>query len=248
MLGRMTISALLKSVIVVFGVAVVIMLSLNVWDSWSRLRAADRAAAVTEASNYLFTALHNLRIDSASSYRDMLSDQQQTTLEPLLRNARAGDMPALKGALDALQQVEFPNRDALVGELAQRTARLAELHKETAAALAQPKAARPSALADEMLKETTALLDLLDRLSTQITTAIKLQDSFTDQLMELKELAWVVRNAGGDCSVIVSNTLGGRPIPANAMEQYIANVSKVDTAWAALKNLASGLPLPLLNL
>ena len=40
MLDRVTISTLLKTVITLFGAAVIVMLSLNVWDSWARLRSA----------------------------------------------------------------------------------------------------------------------------------------------------------------------------------------------------------------
>jgi len=245
MLNRVTISALLKTGIALCGAAVVIMLSLNVWDSWNRLNSASRAAAATEASSYLFTALHNLRVDSASTYRDLLSDKQQTAeLEPLLRNARAGDMPALNSALVALQDTDFPDRQAQVAALADGIKNLIALHAASAAALQQPKDQRPADMAENGLKLTNGLLALLDKISTQVTTSIKLQDAFVDELMEIKQLAWVVRNAGGDSSVIVSNTLGGRPLPPDAWDQYTANVSKLNTAWSALKDLASGLPLP----
>jgi len=245
MLNRVTISALLKTVIALCGAAVVIMLSLNVWDSWNRLNSDSRAAAATEASSYLFTALHNLRVDSSSTYRDLLSDKQQTAeLEPLLRNARAGDMPALNSALVALQDVDFPDHQVQVTALSDAIKNLIALHAASAAALQQPKDQRPAGLADSGLAQTNALLAMLDRISTQVTLSIKLQDAFVDELMEIKQLAWVVRNAGGDASVVVSNTLGGRPLPPDAMDQYIANVSKLNTAWTALKNLAGGLPLP----
>ncbi len=243
MLGRMTISAILKSVIVVFGAAVVIMLSLNVWDSWSRLGTADRAAAVTDASTYLFTALHNLRIDRASSYRELLADQQ-TGMDRLLSDSRAGEMPALNSALVALQRVDLPDRRSVIAELAGHIKRLTALQEESAAALLQPKAARRPGLADEYFKETDDLLKFIDKLSTRLTTSIKLQDSFIDQLMELKQLAWVVRNAGGDASVVVSNTLSGRPLPANAWDEYVTNVSKLNSTWATLEDMAKGLPLP----
>jgi hypothetical protein len=43
MLNRVTINALLRSVIGVLGAAVVIMLALSAWNSWSRLAVASRA-------------------------------------------------------------------------------------------------------------------------------------------------------------------------------------------------------------
>ena len=244
MLNRVSINVLLKTVIATLGAAVVIMLSMGAWDSWNRVNAASRAAAVTESSTYLFTALHNLRVDRASTYRLLLADKQLTTMDPLLRDAREHDMPALKSALISLQGVGLPDRQALITELAEHIKRLTALHDETSAALMQPKAARRAGIADESFKELDGLVSFLDKLSTRLTTSIKLQDALVDQLMEIKQLAWVVRNAGGDASVVVSNTLGGRPLPPDAMDQYIANVSKIDTAWAALKDMAGGMELP----
>ena len=42
--------------------------------------------------------------------------------------------------------------------------------------------------------------------------------------MELKQLAWVVRNAGGDASVIISDAMGGRPLPPEPMLLFTTNV------------------------
>jgi len=73
---------------------------------------------------------------------------------------------------------------------------------------------------------------------------VKLEDAFIDQLLEVKQLGWIVRNAGGDASVMISNTLNGMPLPPEPLLKYTANVAKVDTAWGSLEELASGLPLP----
>ena len=70
--------------------------------------------------------------------------------------------------------------------------------------------------------------------------SVKLEDAFVDQLLELKQLGWVARNAGGDASVMVSNALGGLPLPPDPLLKYTANVAKVDTAWGSLDELAAG--------
>ena len=67
MLNRVTINALLRTVIGVLGAAVVIMLSLQCVGLLESARHGERAAAVADASAYLFTALHNLRFDRAVS-------------------------------------------------------------------------------------------------------------------------------------------------------------------------------------
>src|SRR3954468_3954958 len=112
MVNRVSVSALLKSVIAILAAAVVILVAIDAWNSWARLAAVNRIAAVADASAYLFTAQHNLRVDRASTYRELLSERQWPSLPPLLKSTRDGDMPALNAALAALRGTQFPERDA----------------------------------------------------------------------------------------------------------------------------------------
>ncbi len=244
MLNKISINVLLKSVIATLAVAVVIALSLSAWSSWTRLAAVNRIAAVADTSGYLFTALHNLRVDRASTYRDLLSERQTTELAPLLKATRDADMSALKSALIALQAAEFPGKESAISNLSQAITKLTSLHQESTTAFAMPLATRRQGLAQEYNNMTAALMESLDNISSQLTRSVKLEDSFVDQLMELKQLAWVARNAGGDASVLISNGLSGLPVPPDAMLRYTTNLSKLETAWSALEDIASGLPLP----
>src|SRR5207249_2036632 len=119
MLNRTSVNAILKSVIATLAAAVVVMLAMGAWSSWVRLAAVNRIAAAADASGYMFTALHNLRVDRASSFRDLRADKQLTAMTPLLREAREAEMPALKSALVALQAADFPERQAAVAAVDQ---------------------------------------------------------------------------------------------------------------------------------
>jgi methyl-accepting chemotaxis protein len=244
MLNRLSINTILNSVIATLAAAVVTVLALSAWSSWTRLNAINRIVAAADASAYMFTALHNLRVDRASGFRDLNADRQFTAMTPLLREAREAEMPALKSAVIALNATDFPERQAAVAGLDQGIKKLTALHEESAAAILRPKAERRPGLAQEHFDTTNALIAMLDKLSSQVTKSVKLQDAYIDQLMELKQLAWVARNGGGDASVMLSNALGGVPLPPDAMLKHTAYLSKLDTAWAALEDVAAGLPLP----
>jgi methyl-accepting chemotaxis protein len=244
MLDRISVSALLKSVIAALGAAVVVMLALSAWSSWGRLTAANRIAAVADVSTHMFAALHNLRVDRNSSVRDLQSDRQYTQLSQLMRDARAGEMPALKAAVVSLAAVDFPERATAVADLDQQVKKLEALHQESAAALMQPKASRRAGLAQEFATAGDNLISTLDKLSTRLVRLVKLEDAFVDQVFELKQLAWSARNWGGDGQIVISNTLGGQPLPADAMNRFTSNMSKAEAAWATLEDIAAGLPLP----
>jgi methyl-accepting chemotaxis protein len=244
MLDRVTINAVLKTVIAILAGVVVIIMAHGAWNSWTRLVAVNRTAAVADASAYMFTALHNLRSDRSRSYRALLADQRLDPKDPAFLLARDAEMPALKSALVALDTVDFPERQAAVAELGQRIKKLAALHDESAAAVARPKAERRAGLAVELRDEISALIEMLDQLSLRLNKLVAFDDAFVDRLMELKQLAWLVRDTGGDASVMVSSALSGQPIPADVFTKYAGLVSRYETAWTVLEQQAAGAALP----
>ena len=241
---RLSVNALLKFVIATLAAVAVVLLALGAWDSWTRLASVNRIAAVVDVSTHLFTALHNLRVDRASSYRDLMEDKQFTAMNQQVRDARAAELPALRSTVVALERVDIPDRQAVIESLNQAIKRLIALHEESAPAFLRPKGERRPGLAQELFNETNGLLQTVDNLSGRLMRLVKLEDAFVDHVLQLQQLAMVVRNAGGDASIMVSNPLGGQPMPPDPVAKYVGHLSRIDTAWAAVESLAAGLPLP----
>ena len=244
MLNRVSINALLKSVILVLCASLVLILSLGAWDSWQRVNTANRIAAVADASTHIFKALHNLRSDRSRTVRTVLADRPSTAADAQLRESRDAEVPALKAALATLQKMSFPGQPAALSELDHRLNTLTRLHAESLAAAARPKAERPPALAKTINDEFSAFITFLDRLSVQLNRLVKLEDAYVDQLMEVKQLAWMVRDRGGDASVMVSTGMSGQPLPAEPWVYYNTNLARMEQAWEAMLQMAAGLPLP----
>ncbi len=244
MINRISVNTLLKGVIAPLVAAVVAMLGYGAWSSWDKLRTADRMTAVAEASSHLFTALHNLRVDRSGTTRDLRSDRTFPQLSQLIVQSRSAEMPALSAALVTLGRTSIPDRAAVVSDLDARVKKLAAMQAESASLLAQAPAPRRAQLAQEYFNETSAMIDTLDKISSSLTRSVKLEDAFVDQLLQLKQLAWMARNAAGDVSLMLSNTLGGQALPADALLRYNVNMARLETSWAAVEDAASGLPLP----
>ena len=244
LLNRITVNALLKSVIVALAAVVVVATSFIAWNSWRRLVAANRIAIVVDASSYIFAALPDLRNDRSMTAHDLASDAPMLTISPALKKVREADMPALTSALTALETADFPERQGAVAGLREAIQKLTALHQQTEAAIKLPKSERPQGLNQEYNDAFVAFMASLDKTSSQLKKSVGLEDPLTDQILELKQLAWVARNAGGEASVLLSNALGGLPLPSDAFLIYTNNLGKIDTAWAALEEIASGLPLP----
>jgi hypothetical protein len=69
MLNRLTVSTLLKAVILTTAFCVVVGFSLNAWESWGRLQIVGRIAVIADASANMFKAMHNLRTDRSTTSR-----------------------------------------------------------------------------------------------------------------------------------------------------------------------------------
>jgi hypothetical protein len=243
MLNRISVSALLKSVIGSLGVVVVIMLAMDAWSAWKQYRTAIRSAAVIDVSRNLFTGLHNLRVDRSTTLRGLAGAQLPEPPKQMLQ-VRAAELAALKPAIPALEALDFPNKQSLYPALVASLNKLTAMHAETARATTQPREQRRPELAKEFGDESAKLLGLLDKLSEQLTAMVKLDDAMIDQLLALKQLAWLARNSAGDAQLMVSNAVAGLKMPPDAMLVYTANLGKTDAVWAALEDASNGMKLP----
>jgi methyl-accepting chemotaxis protein len=244
MLNKLSVGALLKSVIGVLGAVVIFMLAQNAWEAFTRYSTANRSAVVVDISRNLFTTLHNLRVDRSTTFRDVIGDKQLTGLAKQTLDVRAAEMPALTLALAALEALDYPQKQTTLPAILRSVKKLTAMHAETAAAVTQPKAQRRSGLAQEFNEEALRLLDSLDKLSVQLTALVKLDDAMIDQLLILKQLAWISRNSAGDAQVMISNGLVGQKLPVDAMNRYIASLGKAESVWQAMEEMSTGLKLP----
>src|SRR5579872_3174543 len=143
MLNRLTVSALLQTVILITSLWVVVGISIDAWEAWGRLRQTSRISVVADASANMFKAMHNLRTDRATTNRLLNSDQPvDSEIDKYLRNIRDAQMPALSTALGLLPSIEFAQRQALEPELDRLIKTLTGLQREFWDAMSQPKASR----------------------------------------------------------------------------------------------------------
>ena len=172
MLNRLTVSALLKAVIVATALCVIVAVSLGAWDSWQRLRATNRMSLVADASANLFKAMHNLRTDRPYTNRALTAEQPMDhDAEKYLRDLRADQMPALARALDLLPSIEFAQKQTLVPELDRLNKLLIAQQTEFWGEVTKPKASRRLALGKEYLDSTLALLATLDKTSAALAAS-----------------------------------------------------------------------------
>src|SRR5271156_5937154 len=244
MLNRLTASALLKSVILTTSVCVVTGIALNAWESWVRLQAASRITLIADASANMFKAMDRLRSDRSTTNRLLNSDQPlDNETDKYLRGLRDAEMPAMSRALEVLPAIEFAERQTLAPDFDRQFKTLSAEQKEFWDEIAKPKASRRLALAKEYLDTATGLLDTLDKLSGALAAAVNHQDAAIDQLLAIKQIAWLLRNTGGETSLLVSTGLAAGKLTPETRETYTKLLGGVEIAWKALELTTAGMQL-----
>jgi methyl-accepting chemotaxis protein len=209
------------------------------------LQQTGRIAVIADASANLFKAMHNLRTDRATTNRLLNSDQPvDSDIDKYLRNIRDTQMPAIANALALLPSIEFAQQGTLVPELDRLFKTLTAEQKEFWDEMAKPKASRRLALAKEYMETTQGLLETLDRLSASLAAAVNHQDATIDQLLAIKQIAWLLRNTGGEASLLVSTGLAAGKVTPETHQKYVKFVGGTEIAWNALELTASGMQLP----
>ncbi|MGQ9366744.1 methyl-accepting chemotaxis protein [Azospirillum sp. ST 5-10] len=244
MLSRLSVSALLKSVIAVMTATIMLLVAIDTWGSWQRLAQAERTAGVVTASGHAFRALDRLRLDRARTVRalDAAAPAEAAEIKGV-EDARAEDVPSLRAALATVRGLDLADRDAAVARLERLADALTTLHAESREAMTKPKDARRAELGKEFAATATETIELVDRLTTELTAMARGTDSFVDQMLMVKQLIWNARTVGGNAALVPSQATDGR-IGADAHRRYLGLVGGVQAAWAAVEEAASGHATP----
>jgi methyl-accepting chemotaxis protein len=245
MLNRLTVSTLLKAVIFSTALVIIVGFSLSAWTSWTRLQQADRIVSIAAASADVFKAMANIRADRSTTNRQLTSDiQVDAEIEKYIRGIRDELMPALARAVDILPAIDIPQRDAIVADLARLNKTLLAQQAEFWTEVAKPRASRRIALAKEYLETEDALMSILEKLSPVLAASVNHQDATIDQLLMIKQMAWLLRQNAGESSVIVGNALTTGKISPESQLAFTKFVGATDAAWSAVELAATGMQLP----
>ena len=246
MLRRVSVNFLLQSAIAVVGVALVAVLAVGAWSAWSEVATASRLERIAEVEGQAFRVLHNLRLDRSFTVRVLEHDGTPDPVQMRqVTQSRAAELPALAAALAGLRQIDMPNGDAAAGELDAAAQKFTTLAKESDADFTKPKSERRAGLPKEFETAATDLLGVLDRISDALVGLAKYQDPFVDQMMAMRDAAWIVRENGGDASVIVSTALMAKQRLTAAQWQHEVNlIGRTEAGWAMVQKLRNGAALP----
>jgi methyl-accepting chemotaxis protein len=77
-----------------------------------------------------------------------------------------------------------------------------------------------------------------------LAAAVNHQDAAIDQLLAIKQSAWLLRNTGGEASLIISKGLAAGRVTPEIRTNYTKFLGGTEIAWNALELASSGMQLP----
>ncbi|MCX7382950.1 MAG: HAMP domain-containing protein, partial [Alphaproteobacteria bacterium] len=152
-------------------------------------------------------------------------------------------MPALRMTLEKLEGLSFTGREQLLPALQRHEQTLLRLQGEYWDGVTKPKSARRPALGDEYVAEGLAMQAALETIAGNLISGIKLADPAVDQLMQIKQLAWAVRNNGGEASLLISQGLTAGKLPPEARKRYFSFNGGALASWEAIEDQLRGMPV-----
>lgn len=242
---RLSVGHLLKSILAVFSLAVLVLLSTQVWNAWSVLAESQHADQVVAASRQLFTALINQRTDRSTTQRLWEADVPMSAQNrAYLKGLQEAEMPALAAGGALLESLSFSGKDILLPSLRRSTDVLIKLQTEFAAHIDQPKSARRPALSTEYVTEGLALQTTLMRIASGLNASIKNGDVFIVEMLEVKQLAWFTREVAGEGSLLISIGLSKGVVAPDVRLKHQGAAGGARSLWTAIDDAVVGVEVP----
>jgi HAMP domain-containing protein len=143
-----------------------------------------------------------------------------------------------------LPAIQFADKETLIPALSRLMRTVTALRAESWEAMSQPKASRRPALVKEYMETSEALLQTLDTVSVRLAVAVKRNDPMIDQLLSIKQAAWLFRSTSGDASLLLaSGRTVGHMTPQGRLN-YTRFVGGIETAWTGVEQLVTGGSVP----
>jgi methyl-accepting chemotaxis protein len=164
---------------------------------------------------------------------DLISDKSRVYTKAM----QDIEMPALRSVVAGLETIEFADRARLLPALRRSLETLTRLQAEFWDGAIKPLTSRRPGLGPEYLAEGLTLQTTLEDISGRLFAGIQHQDAIVDEMMTVKQLAWLARNTAGEASLLISKGIAAGSLPADAVRKFDTNLGGSITAWNAIEDL-----------
>jgi methyl-accepting chemotaxis protein len=220
------------------GIGLVGICGMSMSSAWQREATAQRRMEVGSITRYLFLAMQNMRIERGTVSAAIIeSEPVDSATWQDIQNLRARSARALTEALDMLLRLDFSDRDRWVTELRTKSAAVEAIRADADEFLRKRGLGTSTEVNEKWVAAVGTLVDRMDALSSRLSSGVRLNDPFFDQMMTVKQLAWSVRSDAGSERLMIGDALAGGGKVSDEWQRKTTELrQRVSTIWATLLN------------
>ena len=248
MLHRLSIRSILGGIIIAMGALIILLAGFNLQSAWQRNRAAQRVVALATIDGDVFNALTTMRIERAG----VLGTLSSAAAADASIISRTADFRAQSEASYGKATARLAEMQTAIPELTGNFDRLRSAHDAmttlrplTDAMIRQEKPARNVEAMRSAPVISQAYGDALSAMGDQLEAAMKLVNPAIDQLVALKQSAWVVRLYSGSLSLrIEAGAAVRRPLQSAELLAIAEDRGQLKLAWSEVARIAARPEIP----
>jgi signal transduction histidine kinase len=236
----------LQAVTGLMALALVVAFATSAERAYDRRIAAQHVHAVVGVSRDLFVAMQTILFErgTANSGLEAAGPIDQGTQHDIAA-LRARSNAALDKALAGIGAMDIPASDAGLAQIANARQEFGRIRASVDAAMLLPKNERPPTISGLWVAAGGKLVDSIDAFSERLSAEINQADPLIAEMMKIKQIAWVVRDAAGvDRLTIGSIIASGENITPAQKLQFAALGGRIDAGWQVISEDARWLDLP----
>lgn len=205
-------------------------------SAWHQQAAAQRRLEVGSITRHLFLAMQNMRVERGTVSAALLEDQPiESSILQDIHDLRVKSKSALTEALSELSRPDFADRDHLSSELNTKNTIVETMRSDTDEMLRSQSRENNKEMNKKWLSAVGSLVDTMDSLSNRLSSEVRLNDPFFDQMMTIKQLAWSVRSDAGTERLMIGDAIAKREKVSEDWKRKTMELhARVLAVWAML--------------
>jgi signal transduction histidine kinase len=241
-----SIKILLQAVTGLMALALVALFATSAQQASTRRNTAEHIHAVVDVSRDLFVAMQTIRLERGTvnagiDAANAIDPDTRREIDTLRKRSNA----ALNSALAKVKELGIPESDAGLSKVGSARAEFDRMRNSVDAAMILAKNDRPPTLGGLWVAGGGKLVDSIDALSERLSGEINQADPVITEMMKIKQIAWVVRDAAGvDRLNIGSIIASGEGVTPAQKLQFATLGGRIDAGWQVISEDARWLDLP----
>jgi methyl-accepting chemotaxis protein len=241
----LTLSTLLRLLLGAMLVLLVAALAAPTLSAVREQSESARTAEVARAGQNVFTALQFIRPERGAILAALTAPN---AADPALLVSLAAigtqEAPALDAVLRDCVALHCAADDPQLDALRRSVEQTQIARQAVAPALRLPLTERPPSVLANWMKTSADTAARLDRLSVALTERVRLVDGPIAELMAVKQLSWLVRDAAGQQRNFYSIAINTGKFTPAALTEIASYQGRIDAAWGAMRELTGRQGVP----